>query len=98
MAVDKALAAAYRTARRWQMDCANDGRSSLTDDRFAPADGLSRMQVSYGGAPYQEHALSAFWSARRSLHFRATFAADMKQHRRRSKAARKGWKTRRENA
>jgi hypothetical protein len=39
-----------------------------------------------------------FWDARRSLHFAKTLAADVKSHKRRSAAAKKAWKARRQAA
>lgn len=43
-------------------------------------------------------ALDAYWSAKRTVHFRATLAADVADHKKRSKAAKKAWKTRRTKA
>jgi hypothetical protein len=42
--------------------------------------------------------LTAYWDARRSAHFREWLSAQVKTDKRRSKAARKGWKTRKANA
>jgi hypothetical protein len=42
--------------------------------------------------------LECFWDAKRHIHFRATLSADVKAHAKRSKAAKKAWKTRRANA
>ena len=38
--------------------------------------------------------LDCYWSARRHVHFVATLKQDLKDHKRRSKAAKKGWKAR----
>lgn len=39
--------------------------------------------------------LACFHDARRHVHFRATLSADVKAHAKRSRAAKKAWKTRR---
>ena len=39
--------------------------------------------------------LTCYWDARRHVYFRATLAADIKASAKRSKAAKKAWKTRR---
>lgn len=41
--------------------------------------------------------LTCYWDARRTVHFRETLAADIKAHKKRSKAAKKAWKTRKAN-
>lgn len=87
------LLAAYRAARKHQLETYRvDGLHvwSQSQQRY-----VSARQFTGGGAAYQCHALAAYWSVRRSMHFRETFAADMKRSRARSQAARKGWKKRR---
>lgn len=54
-----------------------------------------RTELSFASAPYGEHALSAFMSAKRAIHFRADLSRTVREHAKRSKAARKGWKNRR---
>lgn len=39
--------------------------------------------------------LTCYWDARRWEHFRATLKADVAAHKKRSKAAKRGWKARR---
>lgn len=57
--------------------------------------GVDQRQFTGGGAAYGFHAVAAFISAKRQIHFRATLKADVAAHKRRSKAAKKAWKTRR---
>jgi hypothetical protein len=83
-----ALAHYYKQARDWQKSIANDGGGSLT---IYPS---GKTELSYGSAAYQCHALAAFASARRSIAFRGDLRATIKQNARRSKAAKKGWQTR----
>lgn len=40
--------------------------------------------------------LQCFWDAKRHIHFRASLSASIKEHAKRSKAAKKAWKTRRQ--
>ena len=77
----------YRLNRAHQL--ATYGNSGLH------INGIDQRQFTGGPAAYGEHAYAAFTSARASIHFRKTFADDMKAYRRRSKAAKRGWKTRR---
>ncbi len=42
--------------------------------------------------------LTCFWDAKRHIHFVTTLRADIKASAKRSKAAKKAWKTRRANA
>lgn len=42
--------------------------------------------------------LTCYWDAKRHIHFRAKLSASVKDHAKRSKAAKKAWKTRRANA
>ena len=53
---------------------------------------------SYGSAPYGEHALSAYLSAKCHIAFRQRLAADVADHKKRSRAAKQAWKTRRAGA
>ena len=48
-----------------------------------------------GGAAYGFHAVAAFQGARRTIHFRKTLSATVKASKKRSAAAKRGWKTRR---
>lgn len=90
--MNQALAHYYRQARAHQAGLANDGRGSLTT--FFES---KRTEVAFGAA-YGCHALAAFLSAKRSIHFRADLARTVRENAKRAKAARKGWKTRRANA
>ena len=76
----------YRRNRRHQL--ATYGNSGLW------VNGVDQRQFTGGGAAYGFHAIAAYWSARSSIHFKKTFAADMKAHTKRSAAAKRGWKTR----
>lgn len=100
MAVSHTLLHFYRSARAWQMRCASECHPGDydTDDRFAPADGMARFQLSHGGAAYQNHAVAAIQSARGQISFRKRLSDDVRADKRRSAAALKGWRTRRANA
>lgn len=87
-----AFIAQYREARAWQMETYSRSHST-----FIGSDG-KRYRVnagSGGGASEGCHAQAAYWSARRHFHFVKTLRENLKAHKRRSKAARKGWKKRR---
>ena len=81
----------YRQARAHQM--ATYGPSSahiqMPDGRWIPEGHTG------GGAAIGFHAVAAYWSARRSIHFRAGVAQRIEAHKKRSAAAKRGWKTRR---
>ncbi len=84
---------AYRRNRQHQMN--TYGNSGLRVWNDTKGEFVDAREFVGGGAAYQSHALAAYWSARRSMHFRETFAKDMKARAKRSKAAKGGWKTRR---
>lgn len=91
--INQDLVAAYRAARKRQLETYQvDGLHIWSDSQQRY---VSARQFTGGGAAYQCHALAAYWSARRAAHFRETLAADIKQSRIRSQAARKGWEKRR---
>ena len=82
----------YKKYRRHQIDTYQlDGLCV----RNANGDLVSKRQFAGGGAAYGFHAIAAFDSARSMMHFRKTLAADLAASAKRSKAAKKGWKTRR---
>lgn len=56
--------------------------------------GKSAREFTGGGAAYGYHALSAYKSATSHLHFSKTLKADLAAMKKRSNAARKGWKKR----
>lgn len=87
-----AMAHHYKQARQHQHNVWANGGGSVTTDP------TGRTEHSYGSAPYGEHALAAWWSAKRAVHFRETFDADMKASAKRTRAAKKAWKTRKANA
>jgi hypothetical protein len=87
--VDQALAHYYRQARAHQAALAAADRGSLTT--FFDS---KRTETTFG-ASYGCHAVAAFLSAKRSIHFRADLSRTVREHAKRSKSARKGWKTRR---
>ena len=78
----------YRNARRHQF-------ATYSKDGLH-IDGVDQRQFTGGGAAYGFHAYAAFLSAKRAIHFHATLAADLAAHKRRSKAAKKAAKTRRD--
>lgn len=51
--------------------------------------------TNYRGVVDGQAAIAAYWSARRTLAFRADLAQTVAAGRKRSKAAKRGWKTRR---
>jgi hypothetical protein len=77
----------YRLNRAHQLD--TYGNSGLH------INGVDQRQFTGGPAAYGQHAYAAYMSARAIIHSRKTFANDMKAYRQRSKAAKRGWKTRR---
>lgn len=66
----------YRQARRHQM--ATYGMDGLY------IDGVHQRQHTGGGAPYGEHAISAFMQAKRSVHFYKTYAGASRRKGRKS--------------
>lgn len=87
-----AFVAQYRKSRAWQMETYGPSRST-----FIGTDGKRYTEnAGYGGgAAAGFHAQAAYWSARRHFHFVKTLGEDLAKHKRRSEAAKKGWKTRR---
>ena len=91
--VDPQLAAAYRKARAWQSDSYGLSGLHLPDGKGGYR---SARQFVGGGAAYQMHAVAAYWTARRSIFFRKDLAATIAASKKRSKAAKRGWATRRQ--
>jgi hypothetical protein len=89
MTMNTAVLHYYRAARAHQAMLAAEGRGSVTT--FFDS---KRTEVTFGAA-YGCHAYAAFLSAKRSIHFRKELSATVKAHKKRSAAARKGWKSRR---
>lgn len=56
--------------------------------------GRNTREFSGGGAAVGHHAMAAFWQAKRHIHFMQTLKADLKKSKKRSDAAKKGWKSR----
>lgn len=79
----------YRHFRAHQQKVWADGGGMLTTYP------TGRTEVSYASAPYGEHALSAWTSARRHAHFMADLGKRVADSKKRSKAAKKAWATRR---
>lgn len=86
--MNQAIAHHYRRFREHQRSFWNDG-GSLT---IEPS---GRTEHTFGGAAYGLHAVAAFLSAKRHIAFKVQLSADIKASRKRSKAAKQGWKTRR---
>lgn len=82
--MNQALEHFYRIARAHQVK--TYGLSSR--------DPSGRTEHTGGSAAYGFHAVAAFLSAKRTISFRADLRATNKAADKRSKAARKGWKTR----
>ena len=57
--------------------------------------GVVIKEYTGGGAAYGLHAYAAYTSARSHLHFMATLKATIADHKKRSAAAKRGWKKRR---
>ena len=93
--IDPQLVAAYRKARAWHFESYGLSGVHLQDGNGGYR---SARQFVGGGAAYQMHALAAYWSARRSIAFRKDFAATIAASKKRSKAAKRGWATRRQGA
>lgn len=56
---------------------------------------IEAMKWYYGIARQRgEPALAAWFSAKRTIHFRETLRRDVQDHKRRSRAAKKAWKVR----
>jgi len=80
----------YKQNRAHQMAIANNGAGALTTYLDS-----GKTELSYGSAPYGKHAISAYKFAIREIHFRKELKATVAGHKKRAKAARRGWKTRR---
>ena len=85
--MNKQLLHFYKQKRAHQM--ATYGNSGL----FVA--GVDQRQFTGGGAAYGFHALAAYNSARSHIHFRKTLKDDIAQSKKRSAAAKRGWKKRR---
>jgi hypothetical protein len=90
--VSQALAAEFRRARAHQFDVWAHGGGTLTT---FPS---GRTELTFASAPFGLHAVSAFATAKRALFFRAEARATLRDHAKRSRAAKKAWKARRANA
>ena len=86
--MNKTLLYYYKQTRAHQL--ATYGNSGLF------VNGIDQREFAGGGAAYGFHATAAYQSARRAIHFRNTLATDVKTYEKRSKAAKRGWKTRRD--
>lgn len=84
------LVHAFRKARAHQMSVWANGGGTLT---VFPS---GRTELSFASAPFGRHALSAFASAKRSLAFRKDLAASVADQAKRSRAAKRAWKARRQ--
>jgi len=80
----------YKAARDWQREVYANGGGMITSF----TDGTA-SQLSYASAPYGEHALSALTSAKAQIAFRARLSKTVKAYKKRSAAAKRGWKNRR---
>ena len=86
--MDSAILYHYRRLRAHQLsDPENYSLTTYRDGR--------RSGRTFGGAAYGQHAASALAGARRHLAFVARLGETVAQHKKRSRAARKGWAKRR---
>ena len=85
--MNTAIAHHYKRNRQHQL--ATYGNSGLH------INGVDQRQFTGGGAAYGQHAYAAYMSAKSFVHFMKTLDADFKAAKKRSTAARRGWKTRR---
>ena len=85
----------YRKNRKHQFDLANDDGGLITTYKLYLGKDIPSGKVdrSYGAA-YGFHAVCAYDAARSSLHFRKTLTADIAATKKRSAAAKRGWKKR----
>lgn len=90
--MNKALTHYYRQARQHQLNTYGLDGLHIPDGKGGFR---SARQFTGGGAAYQNHAIAAFYSAKGAIRFRADLAKKVKQHKKRSAAAKKGWKKRR---
>jgi hypothetical protein len=77
----------YRHYRQHQID--TYGNSGLW------VDGVDQRQFTGGGAAYGLHAYAAYWAARRHISFVQDLGNIVRSHKKRSAAAKRGWKNRR---
>jgi len=66
----------------------------MASDGFITKYPGGRTELSYGGAAYGYHASAALSSAKAQVAFRKRLKDDVRQINKRSRAAKKGWKTR----
>jgi hypothetical protein len=86
MTITKNLLHQYRANRAHQMDTYGPDGLYNGDKHIGGHSG--------GGAVVGFHAAAAYWSAQSHLHFMTTLKADLATIRKRSLAAKRGWKTR----
>ena len=79
----------YRKNRKHQFDICNDGGGMITTHVDS-----GKVDRSYGGAVYGFHAASAYDMARSHINFCKRFDADIATFKKRSAAAKRGWKKR----
>lgn len=91
--MDNQLLYLYRAARKHQMNTYGLSGDHVWDDKTQSY--VSTNQYVGGGACYQRHAMAAYLSAKRSIHFRSSLRDAVTKYKSRSKAAKKGWNTRR---
>ncbi len=87
----KAILHYYQQERQHQMETYGKGVALFIN-------GVDQHQFTGGGAAYGFHAVAAYYSARRAIHSRETLKADIAAHKKRSKAAKRGWKKRKQLA
>jgi hypothetical protein len=83
--MDKAVLHYYRQARAHQV-------KTYGSKTIYPS---GRTEFTGGGAAYGCHAQAALQSARGTIFFRADLSRTVAEHQRRSRAAKRGWRTRR---
>jgi len=79
----------YKNYRAHQMNVWAEGGGTVT----TYADG-GKVEITYASAPYGEHAASALASAKRHIHFVKDLGETVKSYKKRSAAAKRGWKKR----
>jgi hypothetical protein len=90
MAIRKDVLHHYKYFRAHQMSVYHGGGGTLTRHQDS-----GKVERSYGSAPYGEHAISAYWSARNQIRFRKDLKDSVISSKKRSKAAKRSWITRR---
>jgi len=92
--MNKAILHFYRASRAHQIETyGNSGLQVLRDGKFVDA-----REFTGGPAAYGFHAVAAYNSARSEIHFRKWLTETVKRGKKRSRAAKRGWETRRANA